>query len=95
MARSVQCSTIKNYLSAVQNYHSSRDYKLPLSNFRHLQLILGGIKRLKGARSRDRRPVTLHLLNLFYHLLNVQHTDNKDLALGGNDTSTYWLLANR
>ena len=95
MAHSVQFSTIKNYLSTVQNYHSSRDYKLPLSNFLRLQLILGGIKRLQGARSKDRRPVTLHLLNLFYHLLNVQHTDNKDLALGGNDTSTFWLRAKR
>lgn len=78
MARSVQYSTIKNYLSAVKNYHSSHGYKLPLPNFLRLQLVLRGIKRSQGTCPRVRRPITLQLLNLFYHLLNVQRTDSKD-----------------
>lgn len=78
LARSVRYSTIKNYLSAVKNYHSSHGYALQLSNFLRLRLILGGIKRSQGQQSKVRRPITLQLLNLFYCLLNVQHTDNRD-----------------
>ena len=78
MARSVQHSTIKNYLSAVKHYHSSSGYELNLSAFLRLRLILRGIKRSQGVHSTVRRPITLHLLNLFYHLLNVKYTDNKD-----------------
>ena len=40
MACSVQYTTIKNYLSAVKNYHSSHGYELHLSNFLRLRLIL-------------------------------------------------------
>lgn len=78
MARSVQYSTIKNYLSAVKNYHSSQGYELPLSNFLRLRLIFRGIKRSQGHQSKVPRPITLQLLNLFYHLLNVQRTVNGD-----------------
>lgn len=78
MARSLQHSTIKNYLSAVKHYHSSSGYELNLSAFLRLRLILRGIKRSQGVHPTVRRPITLHLLNLFYHLLNVKYTDNKD-----------------
>ena len=75
MARSVQYTIIKNYLSAVKNYHSNHGYDLHLPN---LRLILRGIKRSQGHQSKVRRPITLQLLNLFYHLLNMQRTDNRD-----------------
>lgn len=78
MARSVQYTTIKNYLSAVKNDHSSHGYELHLSNFLHLRLILRGITCSQGHQSKVRRPITLQLLNLFYHLLNVQCTDKRD-----------------
>lgn len=78
MARSVQYTTIKNYLSAVKHYHSSQGFELPRSNFLRLRLILRGIKRSQGQQSEIRRPITLHLFNLFYYLLNMQHTDNRD-----------------
>ena len=78
MTRSVQYTPIKNYLSAVKNYHSSHGFELPLSNFLRLRLILRGIKRSQGQQPKVRRPITLQLMNLFYYLLNVRHTDNKD-----------------
>ena len=78
MARSVQYTTIKNYLSAVKNYHSSHGYELHLPNFLRLRLTLRGIKRSQGHQSKVRRPITLQLLNLFYHFLNLQCTDNRD-----------------
>ena len=43
-----------------------------------LQLILRGVKRSQGDNSKTRRPITLPILNLFYHLLNVRYTSNKD-----------------
>ena len=76
MARSVQHSTTKNYLSAIKHYHSSHGYQLDL--FLRLQLILRGIKRSQGDNSKTRRPITLHISNLFYHLLNVKYTSNRD-----------------
>ena len=78
MARSVQYSTIKNYLSAIKYYHSSHGYALNLSAFLRPQLILGGIKRSQGVNSKVRTPITLPILNLFYHLLNVKYTTSKD-----------------
>ena len=81
LARSVQYTTIKNYLSAVKNYHSSHGFELPLSNFLRLQLILRGIKRSQGQQSRIRRPITLQLRNIFYYLPNVQHTANREFLM--------------
>ena len=81
MARSVQHSTIKNYLSAIKHYHSSHGYALNLSDFLRLRLILRRIKRSHGVNSKTRRPITLHILNLFYHLLNVKFTTNKDTLM--------------
>ena len=78
MARSVQQSTIKNYLSAIKHYYSSHGYHLNLSAFLRLQFILRGIKRSQGDNYKTWRPITLHMLNIFYHLLNVKYTSNKD-----------------
>ena len=77
MAQSVQHSTIKNY-PPWNIYHFSHDYALNLPVFLHLQLILHGIKHFQGVNSKAQRPITLHILNLFYHLLNVKYTTNKD-----------------
>ena len=52
MARSVQHSTIKEYLWAIKHYHSSHGYQLNLSAFLRLQLILRGIKRSQGDNSK-------------------------------------------
>lgn len=78
MARSVQHSTFKNFLSAIKHYHSCHGYELNLSAFLRLQLIGGGIKRSQGVNSKTRRQITLHILNLFYHLVNIKYTTNKD-----------------
>ena len=51
---------------------------LPVRTILRLQLILRGIKRSQGDNSKTRGPITLHILNLFYHLLNVKYTRNKD-----------------
>ena len=78
MARSVQHGTIKNYLSAVKHYHSSNGHALALKTFLRLQLVLRGIKRVQGTNTKVRRPITLSILHLFYCLLNIEHTNNKD-----------------
>jgi len=78
MAHSVQHSTVKHYLSAIKHYHSTHGYELNPSAFLRLQLILHGIKQSQGVNSKTWRPITLHVLNLFNHLLNVKYTTNKD-----------------
>ena len=52
MSRSVQHSTIKNYLSAIRHYHSSHGYRLSLLAFLRLQVILRAIKRSQGDNSK-------------------------------------------
>ena len=78
---------------------SSHGYELPLSNFLRFRLILRGIKPSQGQQSKVRRPKTFQLLNIFYYLLNVQHTDNKDSfaihALGSYDTGIFRLPSTR
>ena len=78
MARVVKHSTIKNHLSAIKHYHSSNGYELRMTGFLRLQLILRGIKRSQEVHSKVRSPITWQMLNLFYHLLNVKYTNNKD-----------------
>ena len=78
MARAVQHSTIKNYLSAIKHYHSSNGYELRMTGFLRLELILRGIKRSQEVHSKFRSPITLQMLNFFYHHLNVNYTNNKD-----------------
>ena len=92
MAQSVQLSSIKNYLSAIKHFHSYRRYALNLLVFLLLQLILHGIMRFQGVNSQARRPVTLHIINLFYHL-NVKFITNKDslqITFRMNWSFEYW-----
>ena len=43
---------LKNYLSAIRHYHSSHGYRLSLSAFLRLQVILRAIKRSQGDNSK-------------------------------------------
>ena len=86
-------STITNYSTAIKHYRSSHGYVLNLSAFLRLQFILHGIKCSGGVNS---KAITLHILNLFYHLLNVKYTTKQDsLMVWAADTclfqlSPYW-----
>ena len=94
MARSVQHSTTKNYLSAIKHYHSSHGYQIDL--FLRLQLILRGIKRSQGDNSKTRRPITLHISNILPPLKCQIYQQQRFLnGLGSYDTclfrfSSYW-----
>lgn len=97
MARSVQHSTIKNYLAAVKHYHSSNGHALAFSTFLRLQLVLRGIKRAQGENKKVCRPITLAILNLFYCLLSVERTSNKDSIMlwAAMTLAFFWLFTYR
>lgn len=78
MAGSVQHSTTKDDLSAIMHHHSRHSYDLNLLAFLCLQLILHGINGSQGVNSKTRRPIALHILNLFYNFWNVKYTTSKD-----------------
>ena len=78
MARSVQHRNIQDFLSAIKQCDSSHGYALNVTVFLHFQFILCGIKRFQGTDSKARRPITLHILNLFYRHLNAKYTPDKE-----------------
>ena len=79
MARLVQPRNIQDFLSAIKHYDSSHGYALNVAVFLRFQFILCGIKRFQqGVDSKARRPIPLHILNLFYRHLNAICTTGKD-----------------
>ena len=97
MARSVQHRNIQDFLSAIKHYDSSHGYALNIAVFLRFQFFLCGIKRFQGADSKARRPITWHILDLFYRHLNAKYTtDNDSLMVWAAMTlvffrfSSYW-----
>ena len=90
MACSVQCSTIKHYLSNIKYYHSSHGYALNLSAFLRLQLILCGIKRSQGLQSSKTHNIA-HIKFVLPSLKRqIYHQQRFLNGLGSNDTCLFW-----
>ena len=78
LAKTIKHSSIKNYLSAVRHLHIRNGFELNFKTFFRLQLVLKGIKRSQGDRTKIRLPITVHHLQLFYYLLAIPTTANHD-----------------
>ena len=70
LSLSYQPSTIKSYLSAVRYLHVMVDLGNPFVDHPRIQLVLRGMKRLKGNNRRLRRRITPELL-LFRNNLDL------------------------
>ena len=58
--------------------HLVNGYDLPIAKFQRLHYILRGIKRIKGASTRTRLPVTLDHLKLFHRILHSRASPTHD-----------------
>ena len=78
LAKTVNPETIKVYLAAVRHMHLVNGYDLPITKFQRLHYILRGIKRIKGASTRTRLPITLDHLKLFHRILHSRASPTHD-----------------
>ena len=76
LAKSVQHSTIKIYLSMVHLLHIEQGFGDPLVDCLQLQPVLTGIKRTKGDTSSSCRLVTDGIMMVIFHALDLSLPDH-------------------
>jgi len=76
LAKTVQYSTIKVYLSAVRSLHIDQGFPDPLVNCLRLQRVLRGVERTQGDASSQRLPITDNVLVVIFKALNVNMPDH-------------------
>ena len=76
LARSVQHSSIKVYLSAVRSLHIEEGFPDPLVNCLRLQRVVRGIKRTQGCSQVQRLPITDDILLNIFNSLDLSLPDH-------------------
>ena len=76
LARSVQHSSIKVYLSAVRSLHIEEGFPDPLVNCLRLQRVVRGIKRIQGSSQVQRLPITDEILLIIFNSLDLSLPDH-------------------
>jgi len=76
LAKSVQHSSIKVYLSAVRSLHIEQGFADPLVECLRLRRVLPGIKRTQGDTCSLRLPVTNDILMVIFHALDLSLPDH-------------------
>ena len=76
LARSVQHSSIKVYLSAVRSLHIEEGFPNPLVNCLRLQRVVRGIKRTQGCSQVQRLPITDDILLNIFNSLDLSLPDH-------------------
>ena len=76
LARSVQHSSIKVYLSAVRSLHIEEGFPNPLVNCLRLQRVVRGIKRTLGSSQVQRLPITDEILLIIFNSLDLSLPDH-------------------
>jgi len=76
LAKTVQYSTIKVYLSAVRSLHIDQDFPDPLIDCLRLRRVLRGVKQTQGDASSQWLPITDDVLVVIFKALNVNLPDH-------------------
>ena len=71
LANTIQCSSIKVYLSAVRALHIDQGFPDPLQNCHHLCHVIRGIKRSWNSPSSNRLPITDSLMLVIWRSLDT------------------------
>ena len=77
LARTLQHSSIKVYLSGVRALHIDQGFPDPLSNCLRLQRVVRGIKRCQGTPSSTRLPITDDLMVVIWQSLDLSLPDHQ------------------
>ncbi|XP_028406820.1 uncharacterized protein LOC114529267 [Dendronephthya gigantea] len=78
LSKSVSYSTVKTYLASVSYLHVNFQIPFDMGSMQLLEKSLKGLKRLKGEKLRDRRPITVTELESLHSALRPQFTDCLD-----------------
>ena len=76
LANTIQCSSIKVYLSAVRALHIDQGFADPLQNCHCLRRVIHGIKRSQGSPSFNRLAITDGLMLLIWTSLDMHIPDH-------------------
>ena len=71
LARSLQFSSINNYLGMIALLHKEFNLPNPLSDSWVLKSLLSGIKRVKGSTIKQKLPINLHTLSGIHRVINL------------------------
>lgn len=77
LARSLQHSSIKVYLSGIRALHIDQGFPDPLADCLRLQRVVRGIKRCQGTPSSNRLPITDDLMLVIWQSLDVGLPDHQ------------------
>ena len=78
LARTIQHSSIKVYLSGIRALHIEQGFPDPLMNFLRLQRAVRGIKRCQGSSSSNQLPITDDLMLVIWRSLDLHPPDQQD-----------------
>ncbi len=79
LARTLSYSTIRTYLAAVRFRNIELGFYSNFEPMQNLQMLLRGIKRVKGISSKPNRlPVTLNIMKILKSNLRKSHLNEKD-----------------
>ena len=92
LAKTVNPETIKVYLATVRHMHLVNGYDLPIAKFQRLHYILRGIKRIKGASTRTRLPITLDHLKLYTAYYTHEHHQRMTKSWFGRRLPQHFLV---
>jgi hypothetical protein len=73
LSRSLKPSSLPGYLNVVHILHVNSGFKNPLENNFEVGLIKRGVSRALGSPPVQKRPITLDLLRLILHSLDMSH----------------------
>ena len=78
LARTIQHSSIKVYLSGIRALHIEQGFPDPLMNFLRLLRAVRGIKRCQGSSSSNQLPITDDLMLVIWRSLDLHPPDQQD-----------------
>ena len=76
LARTLQDSSIKVYLSGIRALHINQGFLDPLADCLRLQRVVRGIRRCQGTPSSTRLPITDDLKLIIWQSLDLSHPDH-------------------
>ena len=78
LSKTVSYATVKTYMAGIWYLHVIFQIPFNMGSMQLLEKCLKGLKRLKGKKLRDRRPITVKELEFLQAALRPQFTDSVD-----------------
>lgn len=93
LARTKTYSTIRQYLNIIQMLHQEWQLPNPVKSDYELQMVLKGVRRIKGDQVIQKRPITPDLLISIYNVLRL--ADPRDACFWASALVMFFTLLRR